>query len=57
MLDFPLPDGPISTIGPLSNDKVMFSKEIPNRESLKKEVVDRVKEIWLSLNIEPNDQS
>jgi len=46
-----------TVIDNLLAQKVMFSKEIPNRESLKKEVVDRVKEIWLSLNIEPNDQS
>lgn len=46
-----------TVIDNLLAQKVMFSKEIPNRESLKKEVVDRVKEIWLSLNIETNDQS
>jgi hypothetical protein len=46
-----------TVIDNLLAQKVMFSKEIPNRESLKKEVVERVKEIWLSLNIETNDQS
>jgi predicted ATP-binding protein involved in virulence len=44
-----------TVIDNLLAQKVMFSKEIPNRESLKKEVVERVKEIWLSLNIETND--
>lgn len=46
-----------TVIDNLLAQNVMFSKEVPNRESLKKEVIDRVKEIWLSLNIKPNDQS
>jgi uncharacterized protein (TIGR02646 family) len=46
-----------TVIDNLLAQKVMFSGEIPNRESLKKEVIDRVKEIWSSLNIETNDQS
>jgi uncharacterized protein (TIGR02646 family) len=37
--------------------KVMFSKDIPNREKLKKEAIERVREIWSKLNILPNDQS
>jgi len=46
-----------SVIDNLLAQKVMFSRKIPNRETLKKEVIDRVKKIWSDLNIEINDQS
>lgn len=35
--------------------KVLFSKEIPNRNSLKKEVIDRVKDIWSKIDKYSND--
>jgi len=46
-----------SVIDSLLAQKVMFSREIPNREKLKAEVIERVREIWSNLNISPNDQS
>lgn len=46
-----------SVIDNLLAQEVMFSKEIPNRETLKKAVIKRVKDIWSSLNIEINDQN
>jgi uncharacterized protein (TIGR02646 family) len=36
---------------------VKFAKEIPNRMVLKERVIERVRKIWLDLNIKPNDQS
>ncbi len=46
-----------AVIDNLLAQKVMFSSDIPSRESLKMEVVKRVKEIWSNLNIGTDDQS
>lgn len=46
-----------SVIDNLLAQKIMFSKDLLNRENLKKETIDRVRDIWTNLNIKTNDQS
>lgn len=44
-----------TVIDKLLAEKVAFNKELLGRENLKKEAVQRVKEVWKNLNLETND--
>lgn len=44
-----------TVIDKLLAEKVAFNRELLGRENLKKEAVQRVKEVWKNLNLETND--